>query len=94
MFERITYISNNGCTIKLNDNANVTTDLMNMHIVFEDSVKKVLGEVIDVDGNEVKANFLGEISGDKLIGGNIRKPALDSKIRIIEMSDSCIFKCK
>ena len=87
MFERITYISNNGCTIKLNDNANVTTDLMNMHIVFEDSVKKVLGEVIDVDGNEVKANFLGEISGDKLIGGNIRKPALDSKIRIIEMSE-------
>ena len=87
MFERITYISNNGCTIKLNDNANVTTDLMNMHIVFEDSVKKVLGEVIDVDGNEVEANFLGEISGDKLIGGNIRKPALDSKIRIIEMSE-------
>ena len=87
MFERITYISNSGCTIKLFDNANITTDLMNMHIVFEDNVKKVLGEVIDVDGKEVKANFLGEISGDTLIGGNIRKPALDSKIRIIEMSE-------
>ena len=87
MFEKITYISNSGCTIKLFDNANITTDLMNMHIVFEDNVKKVLGEVIDVDGKEVKANFLGEISGDTLIGGNIRKPALDSKIRIIEMSE-------
>lgn len=87
MFERITYISNNGCTIKLSDNANITTDLMNMHIIFEDNAKKVLGEVIDVDGKEVKANFLGEISGDTLIGGNIRKPALDSKIRIIDMAE-------
>ena len=87
MFERITYISNNGCTIKLSDNANITTDLMNMHLIFEDSAKKVLGEVIDVDGKEVKANFLGEISGDTLIGGNIRKPALDSRIRIIDMSE-------
>ena len=87
MFERITYISNNGCTIKLQDGADITTDLMNMHIIFEDSTKKVLGEVIDVDGQDVKANFLGEISGDTLIGGNIRKPSLDSKIRIIDPSE-------
>ena len=87
MFERITYISNNGCTIKLSDNANVTTDLMNMHLIFEDSSKKILGEVIDVDDKIVKANFLGEISGDKLIGGNIRKPSLDAKVRIIDPSE-------
>lgn len=87
MFDRITYISNNGCTIKLQDGADVTTDLMNMHIIFEDNTKKVLGEVIDVDGQDVKANFLGEISGDTLIGGNIRKPSLDSKIRIIDPSE-------
>ena len=87
MFERITYISNTGCTIKLDDNANITTDLMNMHLIFEDSSKKILGEVIDVDDKIVKANFLGEISGDKLIGGNIRKPSLDAKVRIIDPSE-------
>ena len=87
MFERITYISNSGCTIKLNDGANITTDLMNMHLIFEDNSKKILGEVIDVDDKIVKANFLGEISGDKLIGGNIRKPSLDAKVRIIDQAE-------
>lgn len=87
MFDKITYISNNGCTIKLKDGADITTDLMNMHLIFEDNSKKILGEVIDVDDKIVKANFLGEISGDKLIGGNIRKPSLDAKVRIIDRSE-------
>ncbi len=87
MFDKITYISNNGCTIKLNEGANITTDLMNIHLIFEDSSKKIIGEVIDVDDKIVKANFLGEISGNKLIGGNIRKPSLDAKVRIIDQSE-------
>lgn len=87
MFDKITYISNNGCTIKLKDGADITTDLMNMHLIFEDNSKKILGEVIDVDDKIVKANFLGEISGDKLIGGNIRKPSLDAKVRIIDQAE-------
>ena len=87
MFDKITYISNNGCTIKLKDGANITTDLMNMHLIFEDNSKKILGEVIDVDDKIVKANFLGEISDDKLIGGNIRKPSLDAKVRIIDQAE-------
>ena len=60
---------------------------MNMQYIFKYNYKKILGEVIDVDDKVVKANFLGEISGDKLIGGNIRKPSLDAKIRIIDRSE-------
>ena len=87
MFDRITYISNDGCTVKLKDNSEITTDLMNLHLIFEDDSKKVLGEVDDIDGTTLKARFLGEIVGDKLIGGNIRKPSLDSKIRVIDRGE-------
>lgn len=87
MFDRITYISNDGCTVKLKENGELTTDLMNLHLIFEDDTKKVLGEVDDIDGVNLKARFLGEIVGDKLIGGNIRKPSLDSKIRVIDKSE-------
>ena len=87
MFDKITYISNDGCTVKISDNADITTDLMNLHLIFEDDSKKILGEVIDVNDQELKAKFLGEISGDTLIGGNIRKPSLDSKIRIIDKEE-------
>ena len=41
MFDKITYISNDGCDIKLLENAEVTTNLMNLHLVFEDENKKV-----------------------------------------------------
>lgn len=87
MFDKITYISNDGCDIKLLENAEVTTNLMNLHLVFEDENKKVLGEVDDLKGDIVKARFLGEIVGNRLIGGTIRKPNLDAKIRVIDRSE-------
>lgn len=87
MFDRIVYISDQSANIKLKEDAEVTMNLMNLHLVFEDDTKKVLGEVDDLDGNIVKARFLGEIVGDRLIGGTIRKPSLDAKIRVIDKSE-------
>ena len=87
MFDRITYISNDGCNVKLTNGGNVTTNLMNMHLVFEDQNKKILGEVDDIDGEVLKARFLGEIDGNRLIGGTIRKPSLDAKVRVIDASE-------
>ena len=41
MFERIVYISDHSANVKLVDGFNVTVNLMNLHIVFEDSNKKI-----------------------------------------------------
>jgi len=87
MFDRITYISNDGCNVKLKDGGDIAQNLMNMHLVFEDDTKKVLGEVDDLDGDTLKAHFLGEIDGNRLIGGTIRKPTMDAKIRVIDRSE-------
>ena len=83
MFDRIVYISDRGADIKLKDSDNVAINLMNLHLIFEDKDKKVLGEVDDLDKDIVKARFLGEIVDGKLIGGTIRKPSLDASIRVI-----------
>ena len=69
MFERIVYISDHSANVKLVDGYNVTMNLMNLHIIFEDDMKKILGEVDDLDGNLVKVRFLGEIVNGKLLGG-------------------------
>ena len=87
MFDRITYMSDDSCTIKLKENGEVTMNLMNLHLVLEDDTKKILAEVDDMDGTSLKARFLGEIVGDNLIGGTIRKPAMDAKIRVIDKSE-------
>lgn len=84
MFDRIVYISDRSANIKLKDGVELSINLMNLHLVFEDDTKTVLGEVDDLDGNIVKARFLGEIIDGKLIGGVIRKPSLDATIRVIE----------
>lgn len=83
MFDKIIFISDRAATIKLKDSENITMNLMNLHIVFEDETKKILGEVDDVNGDTVNASFLGEIVDGKFLGGTIRKPRLDAKIRVI-----------
>lgn len=82
---KIVFMSNEGCKIRLS--GEISTDLMNFHLIFQDSDKKILSEVCDVDGTFVNVRFLGEIVGNKLIGGNVRKPSLDSFIRIIDKSE-------
>ncbi len=87
MFDRITYISDKSADIKLKDGEEVAINLMNLHLIFEDKDKKVLGEIDDMDGNIVKARFLGEIVNGRLIGGVIRKPSLDASIRVIKQEE-------
>lgn len=87
MFEKIVYISDHSASVKLAANANLSVNLMNLHIIFEDDKKKVLGEVDDLDEGIVKVRFLGEIINGKLLSGTIRKPSLDAKIRVIEESE-------
>lgn len=83
MFDKIVYISDRSANVKLKEGTAVTINLMNLHLIFEDKDKKILGEVDDMDGDIVKARFLGEIINGRLYGGVIRKPSLDSTIRVI-----------
>ncbi len=87
MFDKIVYISDQGANIKMKDDFDTKINLMNLHLIFEDSNKKVLGEVDDLDKNLVKVRFLGEIVDGKLIGGVIRKPTLDAHVRVIDRSE-------
>ena len=83
MFDKIVYISDHSADIKLKEDQEVAINLMNLHLIFEDKDKTILGEVDDLKNGIVKARFLGEIVNSKLIGGVLRKPSLDAKIRVI-----------
>ncbi len=83
MFGKIIYISDNVAHIQIKEGTPITTNLMNMHVVFEDDDKRILGEVEDVNQEVIKVRFLGEISEGRFIGGVIRKPTLAANIRII-----------
>ncbi len=87
MFDKIIYISDQGANIKLKEDAEIAINLMNLHLIFEDSDKTILGEVDDLEDGIVKARFLGEITNGRLVGGVLRKPSLDAKIRVIKQEE-------
>ena len=87
MFDKIIYISDQGANIKLKEGEEVAINLMNLHLIFEDKDKTILGEVDDLTDGVVKARFLGEIANGRLVGGVLRKPSLDAKIRVIKQEE-------
>ncbi|MBQ9182067.1 MAG: ATP-binding protein [Bacilli bacterium] len=86
MFGKIVYISDNEAHVQVG-NSEVSTNLMNMHVIFEDDKKKILGEVEDIGQEIIKIRFQGEIVDGHFVGGVIRKPTLNSVIRIITQEE-------
>lgn len=83
MLGKIVYIGNTMAHVEVEKGTKLAENLMNMHIIFEDNNKKILGEVEDVGEEIIKIRFLGEFVGDKFLGGVLRKPTLNSKVRVI-----------
>ncbi len=83
MFGKILYISNTEAHVETPQDGSISTNIMNMHVIFEDEKKKILGEVEDISDNIIKIRFLGEIADGKFIGGVIRKPTFNAKLRLI-----------
>ena len=81
MFEKIIYLDNNTAHVKIA--GDLTSNIMNLHVVFEDQSRKILGEIQDINGDLATISFLGEFEGERFLGGVIRKPSLESKIRVI-----------
>ena len=85
MFKEITAISKNYAMVKIDGTSN--DDLLNMNLVFEENGKVILGEVEEIDGNQIKVNFLGEFINGKFYSGIIRKPSLSSSVRMINKDE-------
>ena len=87
MFGKIIYISDTEAHIEVPKEEKPSTNIMNMHVIFEDEGRKVVGEVEDLGAEIIKIRFLGEIENNNFIGGVIRKPTFNSKIRLIDQSE-------
>lgn len=88
MLGKIEEIIDNSVTIKLDIDINEQPNLVNLHVVFEDdSEKKVIAEVANVNQTKMLANVVGEISNGFFTPGASSKPSFKSKVRLIEMQE-------
>ena len=87
MLGKIIYMNNTTAHVLVNEGIKISTNIMNMHVIFEDTNKKVLGEIEDIEKNILRIKFLGEIENNTFIGGVIRKPTMEAKIRLINAEE-------
>ena len=87
MFDKIVYLSDNVAHVTLNKNVPLSFNIMNMHVVFQDQEKCILGEIEDIDEQLVKIRFLGEFNNNSFVSGTIRKPLLNAQVRLISQEE-------
>ncbi len=83
MLGKILTISKTSAIVAINKETTTIKDLINLHVVFEDADKKILGEIDSIEKDTIKVSFLGELTDNDFIGGLIKKPSLEANVRII-----------
>ncbi len=84
---KIIDINGNYVTIKVGFNVSSYGNLMNVHLIFDDGKKKIVGEIVKVTIETIIVAVVGEITDNVFIPGISAKPAFASFIRIISLDE-------
>lgn len=87
MLGNIINIENNIVTLKLAIDIATQANLINIHVVFEDGDKKIVGEIVNIDVDTAKISIMGEIENNQFLPGFTKKPSFKSNVRIIVMDE-------
>jgi len=87
MIGKIYSIDENYVMIKLSIDISSQTNLINVHVIFEDGNIKIVGEILNIDSNVAKIGIVGEIVNGYFVPGITRKPSFRSNVRIITMEE-------
>lgn len=84
---KIIDVEGNIVTISIDSNILNCGNLMNIHVVFDDRKKKLVGEILKVDKEYLKVGIVGEFVGERFVPGVTVKPSFSSFVRIISMGE-------
>lgn len=83
----IIYVDEYIAKIRVSKEIILENDLMNLHLVFIDQNRRILGEVTQIDFNVVTISLIGEFVGNNFILGIEKKPKFSSSIRTISKEE-------
>ncbi len=87
MLGEIREILENNVYVDLTIDLTKQVNLVDLHVVFEDSDKKVVGQILSTTKTTLKASIVGEIKNNTFLPGVSVKPSFRSKIRLITMPE-------
>ncbi len=91
MLGKISEIIDNQVFIKLSIDINNQSNLINLHVVFEDDSKKIVGEIVNINQTQMIVNIVGELKNNVFLPGFSSKPSFRSTVRIITLQElECI----
>lgn len=80
-------IEENYVMINLTIDMSTQTNFINVHVVFEDGDKKIVGEIMNINAGVAKIGVVGEIKDGRFTPGINKKPSFRSKVRIIVLDE-------
>ena len=86
MIGQIIAIDGNIVSVKLNIRLNEVQSLINLYVMLEDSVQKIVGEITDIKGDVALINMLGQIKENQFISGITKKPSFGARVLLIDSS--------
>ena len=80
---KIVDINGNYVKVQINFNVSQYGNLMNVHVVFDDGTKKIVGEILKVTITDITVGIVGEIVDNSFVPGIGLKPSFASVVRIV-----------
>lgn len=90
MIGTITEIIDNNVYIKLAIDIAQQPNLVGLHVVFEDTKKRVVGEIANTNREQMTVNIVGEIKDGFFTPGSSSKPSFKSTPRLIKAEELAI----
>ena len=87
MLGDIKEIVDNNVFVNLTIDLAKQTNLVDLHVIFEDGNDKVVGQIVSTTKTDLKANIVGEIKNNSFIPGVSSKPSFRSSVRIVNMEE-------
>lgn len=87
MLGKIDDIEKNIVTINLDIDITNQANLINLHVIFEDNDKKIVGEIVSISKDKLKISVLGEIKNNIFVPGITKKPSFKSVVRMIKLDE-------
>lgn len=83
MLGKIIGINENLVEIGLNVNVNETQSLLNLFVLFSDSNKNYVGEIVGISNSTASVNLVGELVNNAFVYGISNKPSFKSQVNLI-----------